>query len=609
MKYLSKSDFKAARECPTKLYYRKNKYPNLKQENEFMQLLAEGGFMVGKMAQLYFPDGIEVPGGRDQEAAIASTNEYLKNENVVIFEPAIYVDGMLIRADILIKRGKLFELIEVKAKSIDGSSLEEHITGGTKVFWKKRDEGLDSDWQPYLEDVAYQTYVLQRAFPNSEIKPFLMLCDKSKQTSIDNLLQQFILNIVKNDKGDESYNIEYTGDAKTLHADQLLIKIDVAVEVEHLLPEIKKAADEYVASVLNGYQKIQGPLCTACKSCEYRMPLEVSEKNGFLECWGSNGTVSPHLFELRNLGNLKSNGEKLADTLFAKGKASLYDIPLEWLSSPKQGTWQKRQIEYTKKNEVWINPDLKDKLASHKYPLQFIDFEGSRMALPYHVGMRPYQQIAFQWSCHTIAAPGAAPKHHEWINTHDAYPNIEFAQTLKANLDRSGTIFMWWPYEQIVLRDIANQIKLENKALPELSEWLEWMDKTLVDQCKIAADNYYHPDMKGSVSIKYVLPAIWNNNPYLHDVEYFRPYFKKSSGQVTNPYDTLGKIEIAEKAEVIKEGTGAMRAYQEMMYGLHRGDLETHKQWTELLRQYCALDTMAMVIIYKHWCSQVGSEL
>lgn len=609
MRYLSKSDFKAARECPTKLYYRKNKYPNLNQENEFMQLLAEGGFMVGRMAQLYFPEGIEVPGGRDQEAAIAITKEYLKNENVVIFEPAIYVDGMLIRADILIKKGNSFELIEVKAKSIDGSELEEHPNGGIAVFWKKRDKGLLADWQPYLEDVAYQTHVLQHAFPNADIKPFLMLCDKSKETSIDNLLQQFILHVVKDDRGNESYNTEYTGDIEALRKDELLIKIGVSVEVEYLLPEIKKAAEVLVSSIINGYEKIQGPLSTECKSCEYRMPFELSEKNGFLECWGSNGTLSPHLLELRNLGNLKANGEKLADALFAKGKASLYDIPIEWLSSPKQGTWQKRQIEYTKKGETWINQDLRNELANHKYPLQFIDFETSRMALPYHVGMRPYGQVAFQWSCHTIEAPGAVPKHCEWINTHDTYPNIEFATSLMKNLDRSGTIFMWWPHERSVLRDIARQIQQGDKPLPELSEWLEWMNEALVDQCKIAAENYYHPDMKGSVSIKYVLPAIWNNNPSLHDVEYFKPYYKKSNGQVSNPYETLKKIEIAEKAEVIEEGTGAMRAYQEMMYGLHRGDFETHKKWTELLRQYCALDTMAMVIIYKYWCSQVDIDI
>jgi hypothetical protein len=433
-----------------------------------------------------------------------------------------------------------------------------------------------------------------------------MLCDKSRTTTVDKLLQQFILHEVEDEKGNKTYPVEFTGDAETLRQDQLLIKIDVSAEVEFLIPEVKQAAEKYVASIKNDYQKIQGPLTTACKNCEYRLPLESTDKNGFLECWEERGRVIPHLLELRNLGNLKSSKEKLADTLFAKGKASLYDIPTEWLSSEKQGAWQKRQIEYTKKGEEWISPDLKNKLSGYKYPLQFIDFETSRMVLPYHKGMRPYGQVAFQWSCHTIESCGMAPKHQEWINTDDSFPNIEFAKSLMACLGRSGTIFMWSHHERSVLKEIARQIKEGEKPFPELVEWLEWMDRSLVDQCKIATDYYYHPDMKGSVSIKYVLPAIWNNNPSLHEIEYFKPYFKNSNGHVVNPYETLNKIEIAKEAEVIKQGTGAIRAYEEMMYGLHREDFETHQKWTGLLRQYCELDTMAMVIVYGYWCSRVG---
>ncbi len=105
------------------------------------------------------------------------------------------------------------------------------------------------------------------------------------------------------------------------------------------------------------------------------------------------------------------------------------------------------------------------------------------------------------------------------------------------------------------------------------------------------------------------MPAVWNNHRYLHDVDYFKPYYRETEGCVISPYKTLDTIDIAETAEVIDEGTGAMRAYQAMMYGLYRGDFETHKKWTELLLQYCALDTMAMVIIYKHWCVRSGIEL
>ena len=62
MKYLSKSDFKVAQTCATKLYYKKNKYQNLNEDNDYLSLLADGGFMIGKLAQLLYPNGYEIEG-------------------------------------------------------------------------------------------------------------------------------------------------------------------------------------------------------------------------------------------------------------------------------------------------------------------------------------------------------------------------------------------------------------------------------------------------------------------------------------------------------------------------------------------------------------------
>lgn len=61
-RYLTKSRFKLAAECPTKLFYTgKDKvYRNLKQEDSFLAMLAEGGYQVGELAKLYYPDGIEI---------------------------------------------------------------------------------------------------------------------------------------------------------------------------------------------------------------------------------------------------------------------------------------------------------------------------------------------------------------------------------------------------------------------------------------------------------------------------------------------------------------------------------------------------------------------
>ena len=68
-----------------------------------------------------------------------------------------------------------------------------------------------------------------------------------------------------------------------------------------------------------------------------------------------------------------------------------------------------------------------------------------------------------------------------------------------------------------------------------------------------------------------------------------------------DPYDTLEPLPIGAKEEVVREGTGAMRAYQEMMFGLSAGDPGEKANIRTLLLQYCKLDTAAMVIIWRHW--------
>ena len=56
IKYLTKSRFKTAYECPRKLYYLEHKeYGNKNTEDEFLAALAEGGFQVGALAKACRP--------------------------------------------------------------------------------------------------------------------------------------------------------------------------------------------------------------------------------------------------------------------------------------------------------------------------------------------------------------------------------------------------------------------------------------------------------------------------------------------------------------------------------------------------------------------------
>lgn len=120
--------------------------------------------------------------------------------------------------------------------------------------------------------------------------------------------------------------------------------------------------------------------------------------------------------------------------------------------------------------------------------------------------------------------------------------------------------------------------------------------------------------MKGRTSIKNTLPAIWNHNPYLHKVAWFKPYvMHDNAGNIQDPYRTLkvkfatsfmgfllSDIDIDGTDEVVSDGGAAMKAYNDMMFGNPAEMLKLKQQ----LLEYCKLDNMVMVIIYHHWVSK-----
>src|ERR1700759_5762537 len=159
-RYLTKSRFKLALECPTKLYYTgKKEYYDSKLDNDFLKALAEGGFQVGELAKLYFKGGVDID-VLNYEEALERTNRLLGEENAIIYEAAFRHENFFIRADILIKNGNGIELIEVKAKSYD-----QHVDSFTT---KKGD--ISSKWSPYLYDVAFQKWVVIKAWPQFSVR-------------------------------------------------------------------------------------------------------------------------------------------------------------------------------------------------------------------------------------------------------------------------------------------------------------------------------------------------------------------------------------------------------------------------------------------------------
>lgn len=642
--YLSKSDFKACIDCRTKLYYRKNEYPTSLDENEYLQFLADGGFMVEAVAKAQYPDGFDLAAERNHERAFERTKELISaKKDAVVFEAAVIWEENLARVDILRREGNTLHLIEVKSSSLSSEDDEDEATS---PFMSKRTPGkVSSKWQPYLLDVAFQAHVMRQAFPKFTVRPWLCVVDKAHRvTAVETLAQFQLARDEANPKARPE--VKYLGDLAALGKSKLLITRDVSVETASLMPEVENRA-KVLAGLVTTEGKVKrvqenvAELYKVCRQCEYRFkPRSAPERHGFAECWGKMAAATPHLLEMHRVTQIGSS--KFLDpvpALLAKGKASLLDLREDELGT--EGTRQvRRHIQWSHSfngGQEYLPAALKNDLRAHQkspgWPLYFLDFEACNVALPHHAGLRPYERVAFQWSCHTLGPKGNLT-HAEWLNTGRELPNFAFAQSLRQQIGDQGTIYVWSPYEQSTLKRVLAQIEewIQRDAgeavrvsglgsRRELNGLADWIDQLLGhedkkgkrhdsprirDLHKLALEHYFHPDMLGRTSIKVVLPAIWRNDAALRAHPWFSEYLRlDAAGQPLDPYQTLPPLPLGEAnddEESIVDGTGAIRVYQDLIFR-QEADPKIRANREQLLKQYCRLDTAAMVMIWKHWTS------
>jgi hypothetical protein len=471
-----------------------------------------------------------------------------------------------------------------------------------------------SDWEEKLEDVAFQTIILEKLRPDLTIKPFLVLVDTSKRSGIDNVPGLFDLVVeAKPDGKDRVQTARYSGPPELLAELDLVTEVDVAEEVAMLREAVEEAAARYEAMLdapLSSY--VAGVTRGAgCRDCEFRVTSEA-QPNGFIDCWGPLAAPKPHVLELYKASQAKlPDKTSLVDAMIAAGKTSLLDIDetcfeCDPAKPGSNGNRQRRQVEYTRSNSIYCASELREGVATLESraaageKLYFIDFETSRLALPYHKGMRPYGLVAFQWSCHTLDALDTTPRHSEFLNMEDIWPNQSFAQSLRDAIGDSGPVLTWSHFEGTTLKQIVPELRHFGHEMPELIDWMQdVVENRIVDLHEWARCYYYNPGMRGRTSIKVVLDALWQSDPEMRSQ--FASWTGRSSEGVADPYHALPKVEIAGVLQDVHEGTGAMRAYQEMMYGAEKNIPEIKDKWASLLKQYCALDTLSMVVILEHW--------
>ncbi len=684
-KLFTKSAFKQALECPTSLYYYcdREHYANQNNEDDFLRALAEGGQQVGDLAKVYYHISPECDiQDLDYERSLMRTAELFNLEDVNIAEAAFRWNNCFVRADIIEKKGKQINLIEVKAHSWNPEK---------DVFIKNNRIGTKI--RPFLYDVAFQKYVIQNALgPEYTVTAFLMMPDKTKKAPVDGMNPMF--KVVENGKGKACIERDPTAESLAgmehiltpFPVDALCERIIAGKTDEQTDVMDGKKFTEFVTEMSNqyvGHKRYFTALGKKCLTC----PFFSNEKtpgmsDGKRECWKERASFSDEDFDKPSVAELwcgKAGNKSIKDNLISKGRYLLEDIEPEDLPLSKQdkesglipSDRRLLQIALRTGNEGMLTPfksnihegvyldkqGLAQEMQNRIYPLHMIDFETSAVPIPFYEGMRPYEQVAFQFSHHIIEKDGSIRHAGQFLNTQKLhFPNFNFVRELKLQLGGdNGTIFRYADHENTILRAIRKQLVDSQEADKE--ELIDFIDsithssnkekpqhkgsRDMVDLLKLVQNFYYHPSMKGSNSIKVVLPAILNSSAAIRE-KYDKPIYGKAipslnitpeeaiswitygpDGKVENPYKHLDAIaeflgvsssdlqafddESAESAAegidgTIANGGAALAAYTKLQF--------SDTKWTEAIKKallrYCELDTMSMVFIWEYFHEMTG---
>lgn len=249
------------------------------------------------------------------------------------------------------------------------------------------------------------------------------------------------------------------------------------------------------------------------------------------------------------------NASKVAD-FESKGITTLQEIPDDYKMSPKQVL----QVNAAKLDQQLIlNEPIRDFLNHLQYPLYFLDYETLGGIVPVFDGLKPYQQLPFQYSLHILDSPEADLRHEEYLHREATNPCEQISNALREHIGDQGTVLVWNESFEKKCNSLLAEI------VPTQSGFLNQVNDRIVDlMIPFAKGWFVDKRFCGSASIKNVLPVI---APQLS-------------------YKALG----------IQEGASAQRLWmQSVIDGKDHIDQEV--LFADLI-EYCKLDTLAMVEAY-----------
>ena len=268
-----------------------------------------------------------------------------------------------------------------------------------------------------------------------------------------------------------------------------------------------------------------------------------------------------HLPE-HNVFDLAGMQARTAYKHYHNGIISYEDI-LANAKAVKLNAKHRRQIEFT------LN-DLPDEVNKEKvrafldtltYPVYHLDFETYQQPIPQFDGISPYQQIPCQYSLHVEEEDGSL-KHKEFLAKEGTDPRRALAEQLVRDIPKGVCSLAFnMSFEKTVIKRLA-------ETFPDLADSLTDIHDNMHDlMIPFKDQDYYSAAMQGSYSIKYVLPALYPDDPELD-------------------YHNL---------DGVHNGSEASAAFADMP---NHTPEEIAEMRANLLR-YCGLDTYAMVKVLR----------
>jgi hypothetical protein len=255
---------------------------------------------------------------------------------------------------------------------------------------------------------------------------------------------------------------------------ELLVRSDVTEEVREMLPSIPGEIERQLEMLSGPIPDVRiGQHCSEPRDCPFMQ-----------RCWPQ----SPD-----HIANLYNVGPKKAAEYMGRGINSIWEIP----PTKKLPFAAKRQIRAMKEGRLIVEPGLAKALEPFEGKLGFLDFETIQRAVPVWPGMKPWEQAAAQFSYHE-ARPEGGYSHAAYLaeGPRDARPRL--ARALVDATAGAERVVTYSSFEKTRIRGLR-------EAVPELSGELEALEEKLIDLLPVIRDNVYHPDFRGSFSLKYVL--------------------------------------------------------------------------------------------------------